>query len=120
MTDKTAIIVNDLVKTESSNVDKIAYQESTKKAFVLFKNGGLYEYNNVEKEDYDKLKQSESVGKHLRAVFLKAGYEFSKLENTELFYPVLTTDLLEEAAKKAEEDFGKDSYSLAMEEYNDQ
>lgn len=105
--DKTIMIVDDLAKTESSNVDKIAYQESTKKAFVLFKNGGLYEYKDVEKKDYDTLKKAESVGRHLRAVFLKNGYEYEKLENTELSCSVLTVDVIQEAAKKAEEDFGK-------------
>jgi len=107
MTNKTVMVVSDLKKTESSNVDSIAYQESTKKAFVLFKNGGLYEYKNVEVEDYNKLKEAESVGKHLRAIFLKNGYEYEKLENTELNHPVLTTEVIENAFKKAEEDFGK-------------
>lgn len=105
--DKTIIIVDDLKKTESSNVANVAYQESSKKTFVTFSNGGLYEYRNVEKEDFEALRDAESVGRHLRNVFLKKGFEYEKLIDTELSYPVLTAEVLEEAAKKAEEGFGK-------------
>ena len=84
VTDKKGIIVDDLTKTESSNVYSVAYQNSSKKVFVTFKNGGLYEYKDVEVEDFEALRDAESVGRHLRAVFLKKGFEFEKLENVEL------------------------------------
>jgi len=106
-TTKTGIIVDDLTKTESSNVASVAYQESSKTAYVTFSNGGLYEYKEVEREDFESLRDAESVGRHLRAVFLKKGFEYAKLENTELVLPVLTQDILDEAAKKCEDDFGK-------------
>lgn len=93
MTDKTGIIVDDLTKTESSNVFSVAYQESNKKAFVTFKNGGLYGYKDVEKEDFEALRDAESVGRHLSSVFLKKGFEFEKLENTELLLPTPIEDI---------------------------
>jgi hypothetical protein len=107
MTNKTGIIVDDLTKTESSNVASVAYQDSSKTAYVTFNNGGMYEYKEVEKEDFEALRDAESVGRHLSAVFLKKGFEHSKLEDTELVLPVLAQDVLDEVAKKAEDDFGK-------------
>jgi len=103
MTDKTVIIVDDLTKTESSNVASVAYQDSSKSTFVTFSNGGQYKYKGVEKEDFEALRDAESVGRHLRGVFLKKGFEYVKLEDTELSFPVLTEALLEEVAKKAED-----------------
>lgn len=80
---KKVVYVDHLVKTESStNVASIAYQEVDKKVFVTFSNGGLYEYEDVEKEDFQALRDAHSVGKHLRAVFLKKNYRFHKLENS--------------------------------------
>jgi len=105
---KTVITVDDLTKTESSNVSSVAYQEKDKTVFITFSNGGLYKYEGVEKEDYETLRDAESVGRHLRAVFLKKGFEYEKLVDTEILGPaVLTEEVIEEAAKKVEDDFGK-------------
>lgn len=95
---KTIIVVDDLAKTESSNVNSIAYQDDTNTAYVLFKNGGLYQYNNVGREDFETLRSAESVGKYLSAVFLKKGFEFKKLENSEL----KTLELKEDIQKSTE------------------
>ena len=106
---KTIITVDDLTKTESSNVASVAYEEKTKTAYVTFSNGGLYKYESVEKEDYETLRDAESVGRHLRAVFLKKGFEYEKLENIELTLPaVLTKEIIDEAAQKVVDDFGKE------------
>jgi len=97
---KKIIHVDTLTKTESSNVASLAYQDKTKTAFVTFKNGSLYEYKNVDVEDFNALMDAESVGQHLNRVFLKKGFEYEKLENTELSYPVLTKEVIEEAVQK--------------------
>ena len=81
---KTIILVDNLAKTESSNVNSIAYQDNTNTAYVVFKNGGIYQYDNVEREDFETLLNAESVGRHLSSVFLKKGFEFKKLEDIEL------------------------------------
>ena len=107
MTDKIIVNVSELVKTQSSNVASVAYCDDLKKAFVSFKNGGLYEYSDVDKEDYESLRDAESVGRHLSKIFLKKGFEYAKLENTELKCGVLTPEVLDEAVQKIEEDHGK-------------
>ena len=90
------ITVSDLKKTESSNVYSVAYQEDVKKTFVTFKNGSIYEYENVKKEDFEKLKNAKSTGSYLSTVFLKNNYDYKKLENVELDY----TDLKKENITK--------------------
>jgi len=75
------VLVNDLAKVESSNVNLIGFGEN--KLYVQFKNGGLYQYNNVMAEDYDRLKLSKSVGKFLNSE-IKPNYEFEKLEDVTL------------------------------------
>jgi len=75
------IKVKEIVKTKSSNVGAIAFDDDTKVAFVSFNNGTLYKYEGVEREDFESLRDSESVGSHLSKVFLKKGFEYEKLEN---------------------------------------
>jgi hypothetical protein len=75
------ILVNDLAKVESSNINLVAF--GTNKLYVQFKNGGLYQYNNVMQEDYNNLKNAESVGKFLNTS-IKPNYEFEKLEDTKI------------------------------------
>lgn len=79
------IKVTDIYSPESSNIVATGYDNKTLDAFVLFKNGTLYKYLAVPEEDYQNLKNAESVGKHLQATFLKQGFEYEKLEDTELY-----------------------------------
>lgn len=78
------IKVNELVKTESSNVGAVAFVDESKTAFVTFKNGTLYKYEDVDREDFELLRDAESVGRHLRKIFLSKGFEYEKLEDTKL------------------------------------
>ena len=87
MNDKKGIIVDELAKVESSNVSSVAYDRANKVAYVTFTNGGLYKYEGVDVEDYESLRDAESVGRHLRNVFLKNEYEYEKLLDTELINP---------------------------------
>lgn len=100
---KTIQLVTDLIKTESSNVDLIAFNTDTKQAFVGFKNGTLYQYDEVEREEFEKLRDSQSVGKYLSGTFLKKGYKYKKLQDTELSHGVLTSEAIENAFKVSEE-----------------
>lgn len=76
------ILVNDLAKVESSNVNLIGFSNNNR-LYVQFKNGGLYQYTNVMNEDYEALKKAESVGKFLNTQ-IKPNYEFEKLEDVTL------------------------------------
>lgn len=77
--------VSELIEPESSNVASIAYDDGSGVAFVSFKNGSLYKYSDVPREEYENLRDADSVGRHLQGVFLGKGFEYEKLEDTELY-----------------------------------
>ena len=86
---KTVINVTDLMKTTSSNVDSVAFDGASDTAFVTFKNGSLYKYEGVSEEEFIALKEAKSVGSYLSRIFLKKGFGYEKLEDTELSLPTL-------------------------------
>ncbi len=57
-------VVFDTVKVISSNVGGIGYKESEQLLSVSFLNGSRYVYIDVDKEDYEGLQQSDSVGRY--------------------------------------------------------
>lgn len=57
------------VKVESSNIESIGYESGIME--VRFKNGGLYQYRGVSKDDYNELINAKSVGKHLNQMGIK-------------------------------------------------
>lgn len=67
-------------EVESSNIKSLAYNMSTKIAFVLFKNSSIYMYKDVTNEDYQELLSAESVGRHFQTIFLKKNREYIKLK----------------------------------------
>jgi hypothetical protein len=52
-------------EVDSSNVKSIAYHDQTETLCVLFNNGGLYSYSQVDQEVYVSLVHAESVGRYL-------------------------------------------------------
>lgn len=52
---------------ESSNIDKIGYQPDLQILQIAFKNGGVYQFFNVPVETYERMRDSESVGKFFHA-----------------------------------------------------
>jgi hypothetical protein len=73
--------IQELIKVNSSNVEMIGFDDNN--IFVQFKNGGIYQYHKTDREVYDNLKKSESIGKHLNTS-IKGRFEFNKLEDTTL------------------------------------
>lgn len=65
------------VPVDSSNVERLAYDEQTSTLVVLFKNGGLYSYNGVDMEVFTSMQFADSVGSFLNKV-IKAVYPFEK------------------------------------------
>lgn len=49
----------------SSNVSAIGYDAESQTLRVQFKNGGRYDYAEVEKEEFDDLRDAPSIGRHL-------------------------------------------------------
>ena len=54
-----------MTPVSSSNVESIGYDEERQVCKVRFRNGGEYEYTNVSSEEFSRLLNAESVGKHL-------------------------------------------------------
>ena len=81
----TRVEVTELIEPKSSNIVSIGYDDRADTAFVTFKNGSLYKYSDVSEEEYQNLRDAESVGKYLQSTFIKKGFEYEKLEDTELF-----------------------------------
>ncbi len=67
-----------LVSVESSNLDKVGYDDFTNDLYVQFKSSGLYVYYNVPKEVYNELLSAESKGKYHNKN-IKWKYEYKRL-----------------------------------------
>lgn len=63
---------------ESSNLAEVGYDQDTQKLQVMFKNGGLYEYDRVPFNVYQELLDSPSVGSYFH-YNIKDRYETVKL-----------------------------------------
>jgi hypothetical protein len=63
----------------SSNIAEIGYDPDTKQARVRFTNGGLYAYNGVSLQDFEKLRTAPSVGRYFANSF-KSAFKSEKLE----------------------------------------
>ncbi len=64
---------------QSSQVAKIGWSDET--LFVLFHSGGLYKYENVTQELFDKLRNAVSVGKVFQSLIKAnpAKHPFTKI-----------------------------------------
>lgn len=67
-----------MISVESSNLDRVGYDDSTNDLYVQFKSSGLYVYRNVPKEVYDELLNAESKGKYHNKN-IKWKYEYKRL-----------------------------------------
>ena len=63
---------------ESANIKKTIYNIDTKKMLVEFINGQKYEYENVPRQEYTKLRLSPSQGKYFNSQMAKR-YKYSKI-----------------------------------------
>jgi hypothetical protein len=71
-----AIVLN-WESVDSSNVDKVAYDENSQTLAVRFRSGSLYTYHEVEKEIYHQMVGAESVGQYLNRV-VKPMFNYNK------------------------------------------
>ncbi len=62
----------------SSNIQSIGYDEDSQTLEVEFKNGGIYQYFDVPKGEYEGLMSASSHGQYL-AANIKGRYRFSKV-----------------------------------------
>lgn len=52
----------EMQEVKSSNIKEVGYSEESKVLFVRFKSGGLYTYNNFEKQTFDEFLNAKSIG----------------------------------------------------------
>jgi hypothetical protein len=79
MTEQKKIVeVTELVNMKSSNIANIAFDEPNELMFVTFTNNSIYSYRKTPKEEFERMKKAESVGKYFNTI--KTKYEFEKLD----------------------------------------
>ena len=64
---------------ESSNLASIGYDAVNKILEVEFNHGGLYQYFDVPKNEYNALMNADSHGQYFDRNIKKAGYRFVKI-----------------------------------------
>lgn len=82
MPDTKVLFGVELFEVDSSNIVRVGWEKTPKRRLlVLYKNGDLYEYDDVEQGHYvTLLKPDTSVGKYLRS-YIISRYRTKKLEN---------------------------------------
>jgi hypothetical protein len=75
---KKVVEVTELVNMKSSNIANIAFDEPNELMFVTFTNNSIYSYRKTPKEEFERMKKAESVGKYFNTI--KTKYEFEKLD----------------------------------------
>ena len=66
------------VAVESSNLASIGYDEETKTLEIQFHSGGVYQYDDVEKEVYEALMSAESHGRYFMSM-IRGAYSYSRV-----------------------------------------
>ena len=56
-----------LITVDSSMIHAVGYDDETGEMEVVFNNGGIYRYVDVDKSDYEGLLKAESKGRYMRA-----------------------------------------------------
>lgn len=56
-----------LTTVESSMVHAVGYDEEERELEVVFNNGGIYRYENVDEDEYEGLMDADSKGQYMRA-----------------------------------------------------
>lgn len=68
-----------ICEIESSNLVRTEYNTETKKLITEFKNGAIYEYDELPHDVYAKFRLSESQGKFFNSNISKK-YKYKKIE----------------------------------------
>lgn len=67
-----------MLPVQSSQIGSIGYDAATQTLYVQFKRGGLYSYENVPAEKWQRFQAAESKGKFLGAE-IKGHFNYKKL-----------------------------------------
>jgi len=68
-----------LITVESSMIHAVGYDDEARELEVVFSNGGIYRYLDVDEEEYEGLLDAESKGRymHARIIGVYADYKVS-------------------------------------------
>lgn len=72
-------ITANLIPVTSSMLQAVGYDEANKLLYVQFNNGKVYKYLDVPANEYEAMKQSESIGRYLNGV-IKPNYQAEQVE----------------------------------------
>jgi len=67
------------IPLSSSNLAAVGYDPQTKTLEVEFKNGSIYQYNQVSERIYAELMNADSHGRYFNANVKNAGYAFKRI-----------------------------------------
>ena len=82
ITKETISGTNIICEIESSNLIKTEYDSETNKLIATFKNGMMYEYEEVPHKIYAQFRLAESQGKYFNTEISKV-FKYKKLEELE-------------------------------------
>ena len=66
------------ISVESSNLASIGYDEESKTLEIQFHSGGIYQYDDVEKEIYDELMSADSKGRYFMSM-IRGAYSYGRV-----------------------------------------
>jgi KTSC domain len=62
----------------STNIAEIGYDQSSLTLEVLFRNGGIYQYFDIPKHEYESLLRAASIGEYLNR-HIKGKYRYARV-----------------------------------------
>ena len=105
------------IKVISSNIKTVGYDEANKILEIEFMNGGIYQYEKVEKEVHENFLKSESLGKFFyKNIKSNREIKFKKIEleptDLKIAEDVTTQSKTEETSnKESPEDYIKQNFN---------
>ena len=66
------------ISVESSNLASVGYDEESKTLEIQFHSGGVYQYDDVEKEVYDELMSADSKGRYFMSM-IRGAYSYGRV-----------------------------------------
>ena len=69
----------EMFKITSSNIAEVGYDEDEAVLRILFKNGSIYDYENVPIGEYYGLLEAESAGKYFNKNIARGGFRYKRL-----------------------------------------
>jgi hypothetical protein len=70
-----------MVKVDSSMLNAIGYDDTTRKLTVEFSNGSVFEYSQVPRSIYDKVMEARSTGSAFNGLVKTKGYAYKKVKD---------------------------------------